>query len=184
MLLLITQTSLVAAHRTGLHKRLGMAGFALGCLMIVLGVMVATDQLLRQTTPGLPHAPGRDPQAFYIVPLTDILLFASFLYFGFRSRFDSIAHKRCLFLATTALLDAAVARMSFLHHHHNLAVVDLITCGFLVLLLAYDYWSTRKIHRVTLWGGVFLVLLQQLRLPFATTAFWHSFPNWLLSFFR
>jgi hypothetical protein len=184
MLLLITQTSLVAAHRTDIHKRLGMAGFALGCLMLVLGLLAATQQLVRQSVPGFPLPPGRDPLAFYIVPCTGILLFATFLAFGFRSRFDSTAHKRYLFLATTSLLDAAVARIGFLHHNHNLAVVGVITSGFLILLAAYDYWSTRKIHRVTLWAGALLILVQQLRLPFSTTALWHSFANWILTLAR
>src|SRR5947209_15105484 len=45
ILLLVTQTSLVAAGRTDIHRRLGIAGFFLACLMPVLGVLAATDQL-------------------------------------------------------------------------------------------------------------------------------------------
>jgi hypothetical protein len=152
--------------------------------MVVLGLLAATGELVRHTTPGFPHPAGRDPLAFYIVPFTDILLFGTLLFFGFRSRFGSIAHKRHLFLATTALLDAAVARMDLLHHHHNLALVDLITCSFLVLLAAYDFWSTRKIHRVTLCAGALLILVQQLRLPLSTTSAWHCFAQWILSLAR
>ena len=33
ILLLITQTSLEAAHRTDIHRKLGLAGFAMACLM-------------------------------------------------------------------------------------------------------------------------------------------------------
>src|SRR4051812_6142975 len=39
MLLLITQTSLVSAGRVDIHRRLGVAGFLLACLMVVLGVL-------------------------------------------------------------------------------------------------------------------------------------------------
>lgn len=46
ILLLVTQTSLVSVGRTDLHRRLGVAGFFLGCLMIVFGVMAATDSLV------------------------------------------------------------------------------------------------------------------------------------------
>jgi len=70
ILLLVAQTSLVSAGRVDIHRRLGVAGFFLGCLMIVLGVVAATDSLAR----GAPA--GRDPQMFYIIPLTDILIFA------------------------------------------------------------------------------------------------------------
>src|SRR5947199_9040498 len=39
ILLLVTQTSLVAAGRVGIHGRIGIAGFLLACLMIILGVL-------------------------------------------------------------------------------------------------------------------------------------------------
>src|SRR5580692_4256400 len=51
ILLLITQTSLVSAGRVDIHRRLGIAGFLLACLMVVLGVMAATDTLLRNGGP-------------------------------------------------------------------------------------------------------------------------------------
>lgn len=43
ILLLITQTSLVAAGRTDIHRRLGIAGFLLACLMVVVGVLAAAN---------------------------------------------------------------------------------------------------------------------------------------------
>jgi hypothetical protein len=184
MLLLITQTSLVAAGRTDVHKRLGMAGFALGCLIVLLGLMAATDSLLRHVSELVPTGPSRDPRAFYIVPLTDISLFATFLYFGFRNRLNSIAHKRYLFIANVALLDAAVARFPWPASMRSMVIVDLATCLFLVFLIAYDYWSTRKIHRVTLWAGALPFFIQMIRLPIGSTAAWHSFANWVISHAR
>src|SRR6267154_4615901 len=65
ILLLVTQTSLVSAGRVDIHRRLGIGGFFLACLMVILGVLAATDSLVREAGP-----PGRDPKFFYIVPLT------------------------------------------------------------------------------------------------------------------
>src|SRR6516164_11533762 len=45
ILLLVTQTSLVAAGRVDIHRRLGIAAFLVACLMVVLGVMAATVTL-------------------------------------------------------------------------------------------------------------------------------------------
>ena len=45
ILLLVTQTSLVAAGRVDLHRPLGIAAFLVACLMVVLGVMAATVTL-------------------------------------------------------------------------------------------------------------------------------------------
>ena len=108
ILLLVTQTSLVAAHRTAIHRKLGLAGFFLACAMVVLGVLAGTDNLLRAH-----DVAGRDPKMFYIVPLTDMLLFGTFIYFALRARLNPPAHKRYIFLATTALLVAAIARLPF-----------------------------------------------------------------------
>jgi hypothetical protein len=42
--LFITQVSLITVHRADLHRRLGMFGFGLAWLMVILGVLVATDR--------------------------------------------------------------------------------------------------------------------------------------------
>ena len=55
ILLLVAQTSLVSAGRVDIHRRLGVAGFFLGCLMIVLGVVAATDSLARGAPAGGIH---------------------------------------------------------------------------------------------------------------------------------
>jgi hypothetical protein len=84
ILLLVTQTSLVAAGRVDIHRRLGIAGFLLGCAMVLHGVWAATDSLVRHT-----NLAGRNAKAFYIVPLTDALIFGVLLFFAFRARRDS-----------------------------------------------------------------------------------------------
>src|SRR6202049_1860281 len=75
ILLLVTQTSLVSAGRVDIHRRLGIAGFLLACLMPLLGVFAATDSLVRQGGPL-----GRDQLFFYIIPLTDMLIFATLIF--------------------------------------------------------------------------------------------------------
>lgn len=175
ILLLIAQTSLVSAGRVDLHRRLGVAGFVLACFMIVLGVLAATNSLVRAAIP----VPGRDPQAFYIVSLSDLLLFAVFFFSAFRLRRNPASHKRLIFFATTALLVAPVARLPISFSYRKPAEAALFTYAFLVLLLAYDWLSTRRIHRVTLGAGVLLVFVQQLRVFIGSTGAWHSFAAWV-----
>ena len=50
--------------------------------------------------------------------------------------------------------------------------------ALLLLLMGYDLWSTGKIQRVTLWASVFLVGLQQLRIPIARSVPWLAFATW------
>jgi hypothetical protein len=176
ILLLVTQTSLVAAGRVDIHRRLGIAGFLLACLMVILGVLAATDQLAHRATPT-----GLDPQYFYIVPITDMLIFATLIFFAFRARTNPAAHKRIILVATNALLLAAIARWPLALIHRNPVRAALLSYAFLLLLVAYDLWSTRKVHRATLYASAFLIFVQQIRLPIANTAAWHAFAAWAQS---
>lgn len=179
ILLLVTQTSLVAAGRVDVHRRLGIAGFLLAILMVMLGVLAATDSLVREAGPA-----GRDPRFFYIVPLTDMLVFATLVFFATRARSNPPAHKRFIFVATTALLIAAIARWPFGFVNRNAAVAGLLSYSLLIILVAYDLWSTRKVHRATIWAGAFLILVQQIRFPIGKTAAWQAFAGWVQSLAR
>src|SRR5436853_3219641 len=173
ILLLVTQTSLVAAGRVDIHRRLGIAGFLLACLMVVLGVLAATDTLARRVSP-----PGLDPQFFYIIPLTDMLNFAVLIGFAFRARFNPAAHKRLILIGTIALMIAALARWPIAFLYMRAPVATFVSYAFLLMLVAYDLWSTRKVHRVTIWASVFLIFVQQIRMPIGKTAAWHAFAGW------
>jgi len=179
ILLLITQTSLVSAGRVDIHRRLGIAGFLLACLMVVLGVLAATDSLVREAGPA-----GRDPRTFYIVPLTDMLIFATLIFFAFRARSDPPAHKRVILVATIGLTIAAIARWPFVLLHKNAGMAARFSYIFLLILVAYDLWSTRKVHRATIWAGAFLIFVQQVRVPLGKTSAWHAFASWVQSVAR
>ncbi len=158
ILLLIAQTTLVSAHRVDVHRKLGLAGFGLACLMVVLGISASTDSLRT---------------------LTDMLIFGTLVLLAFRARSNPPAHKRLILVATTALTLAAVARwpIPFIQHH-PLWVAELCTYGFLALLLAYDVYSTGKVHRVTIWASAFLIAVQRVRVPLGETAAWQGFATW------
>jgi FtsH-binding integral membrane protein len=179
ILLLITQTSLVASGNTHIHRKLGIAGFLLGCLMVILGPLAATDSLIRGAGPV-----GRDTKAFYLIPLTDILIFATMLFFAFRARRDSPSHKRFIYIATTSLMIAAVARMPIAFSQRLHPQSEALTWIFLLFLAGYELWSTHKIHRVTLWASTFLIFVQLIRIPISKTAAWHAFATWVLTHAR
>jgi len=179
MLLLITQASLVSAGRVDIHRRLGIGGMLLACLMVIVGVLAATDLLVRGSGP-----PGRDPQFFYIVPMSSMLIFGTLIFFAFRARSNPPVHKRLILVATTALLTAAIVRWPFVIVHRNVPTAALFSYIFLLLLVAYDLWSTRKVHRATLWAGTFLIFVEQIRTPIGKTAAWHAFASWVLSHAR
>jgi FtsH-binding integral membrane protein len=173
ILLLVTQTSLVSAGRVDIHRRLGIAGFLLACLMVILGVLAATDSLGRGAGPS-----GLDAKFFYIIPMTDMLIFATLVFFAFRARSNPPAHKRLILVATIGLMIAAIARWPFVIVQGKAPMATLFSYIFLLILAVYDLWSTRKVHRATLWAGAFLIFVQQIRIPIGKTAAWHAFASW------
>jgi FtsH-binding integral membrane protein len=179
MLFLAAQNSFAWAGRIDIHKKVGLFGFALACLMVLVGWTAATDRLVRGTAP-----PGVDTYFFYITPMTDMVIFATLILFAFRVRRDPPAHKRIIYIATVGILIAAIARFRFSWLFHKAPHAAIASYTFLVLLIAYDLWSTRKIHRATLWASALLIFVQQIRLPIGRTAAWHSFAAGVQSLFR
>jgi hypothetical protein len=176
ILLLVAQTSLISLGRVDIHRRLGIAGFVLASLMVILGVMAATDLLVREGGP-----PGADAKFFYAVSLSGMMIFAPLIFFAFRARTNPPAHKRLILIATMALVVAAIARFSMVH---NLDAAYRFSYIFLILLVAYDLWSTRKIHPATLWAAAFLIFVEQISQPVGHTAAWHAFAGWVQSLAR
>ena len=178
IILFITQISLVMARRVDLHRRLGLLGFVLAIVMILLGTVTASDRLARHVA-----QPGTDTveevRAFYTVPLGDMLMFCAFVYLGYRNRFQPAVHKRLMWFATLSLLDAGFDRWR-VFDPYSLPVVDLICfTPLLLLMIGYDWWSTGKVQRVTIWSTIFMVVVQQMRHPLGHTAAWQSFAAWV-----
>jgi hypothetical protein len=174
IILLSVQIGLVSARRVDLHKKLGLFGFGLACLMILFGLLAARNSLTRGFSP----IPGVDARTFFVVPVTDIFIFATLIYFSYKLRTDSAAHKRLIMISTVALLDAAVARWPFAFIRtgpHVLA--DLCVYSFLFLLAGYDLWSTHKVHRATIWASLFLIVVEQIRIPLAMSPPWLRFAD-------
>jgi hypothetical protein len=178
MVLLITQTSLVAADRVDIHRCLGLLCFGLACLVVILGVLAATYSIFR-------HATTREMEAkmrtFYTTPLAGMLLFSTLTYFAFRNRFNPVAYKRLILIANVAIVDAALDRWPvpvdwWTNRMANLAVVY----PMLLLMMAYGWWSTRKIQPATVWGGAFVVTIRQVIRPLvAHSAPFQAFGGWM-----
>jgi hypothetical protein len=107
ILLLITQVALVSLRRVDIHRRHGLIGFGLACLIVILGELAAADMLARQQAP---PGSGLDPRTFYTVPFFGILIFGALIYFAYRERSHSAAHKRLILIATIAIMDAPTGR--------------------------------------------------------------------------
>jgi FtsH-binding integral membrane protein len=125
-----------------------------------------------------------DTYFFYIVPMSDMIIFGTLIFFAFRVRHDPSAHKRIIYIAPVGVLIAAIARFPLSWLFHNAVHAAIASYAFLLLLAAYDVWSTRKLYPATFWAGTFLVFVQQIRWPIGETAAWQAFAAWVQSVAR
>lgn len=173
ILLLVIQSSLISARRVDLHKKLGVAGFLLACLMVILGLLAATEAL------SLGHSvPGLDPLTFYAVPVGDMLCFSALILSAFLTRKNPAAHKRLILIATIGLLDAAFVRWPVAALEGNIKHALFCVFALLGMVIAYDLWSTQKIQRATIFGSLLVVAVLLGRVPIGMTAPWHAFAGW------
>jgi hypothetical protein len=178
IVLFASQIGFVAGRRLTLHRRIGLLGFGLAAVMIVLGVLAAGDQLARHSGQLSKETP-QDVRAFYSVPMGDMLMFAAFVSLGYRHRSDPTAHKRLMLFATFALLDAGFDRWS-VFDPYPLPLVNLICFGPLVLAtMVWDWWSSGKVQRITIWASVFLLTVQEARHFIGYTAGWQRLAAWV-----
>jgi hypothetical protein len=171
IILFISQIGLVADRRVPLHRRVGRYGFALAVVMVILGVAAASDRLARHVGEG-PNDTIAGARAFYAIGIGAMLMFATFVFLGYRNRNNPAVHKRLMLFATFSLIDAGFDRWP-VFDPFPIWQVNLICFVPLVLVtMAYDWWSTGKVMKVTIWSTVFLFTVQQGRLLIGRTAGW------------
>ena len=176
LVLLLAQTVLVAAKRTDIHRRLGVAGAVVAALMLIIGTATAIIRAkVVEVPPGSPS-----PLVFLTIPLGDMLVFAILVRAGFYFRRRADVHKRLMILATITILPAATARLpfAFIQQVGPLAFFGLADL-FIVACLIYDLISRGRLHRTTVWGGLLIVVSHPLRLVIGNTHAWLTFATWL-----
>lgn len=174
IVLFAAQASLVAAGRTGLHRRIGTYGVALAVAMVILGTLGALIAAHRATGfVGIPVPPLQ----FLAVPLFDMILFATFVGLAIAQRRNPQSHKRWMLLATINLITAAIARWPVIKPLGPLAFFA-ITDLFIVALAVWDVRTRGRLHSATLWGGLLTIVSQPLRLVVSGTDAWLAFARW------
>jgi uncharacterized membrane protein YozB (DUF420 family) len=174
ILLFLTQTSLIAAKRTDLHRRLGVAGALLAVLLLVVGYLTAVEAARRGVTP----PGGPPPMAFLAVPIGTLVVFAILVGAGLAQRQRSETHKRLMLLATISILTPAIARMRYIWGPGPLIPI-VGTCLFVVACLVYDRLAHGRVHPAFLWGGIFVMLTLPARFALGQTDAWLAVARWM-----
>lgn len=170
VLLLVAQTSLVAARRTDVHRKLGVVGGVVAALMVPAGAALAISSARKGLAPG-----GLHPVTFLAVPLGAVVMFTGFVVAGFVKRRTPAAHKRLMLLATIAIVTPALARFWFANRTPQIGLA--LTNVFVIAMVVHDWWRDRRLHPVTLWGGLLVFFSGPIRIGLGSTAAWHALAS-------
>ena len=177
----IVQTTLVSTGRTAYHRSVGMAGIALGTLLVYTAAQVAILQLARELRYG-----GPSPREFVATLLSLPLLVTGLLASGIANVDRPEIHKRLMMLATFVVLTPALARIiqlldGSLSRLMRNDLAGLASDALVLVAIAYDVRARGKPHPAYLVGGGCIVLVQTSVLVIRSTPPWYGVTQWLAS---
>ncbi|HSM54067.1 MAG TPA: hypothetical protein VK839_07810 [Erythrobacter sp.] len=159
MLLLLTQTTLMATGRRDWHMQLGVLGMVLAPALVLAGVVLVPTNLQSM----IAFAEDKPPEVQaevqgFLRYMTDIAIiqfragicFLLLVFLALRARKrDSGLHKRLIILATIVPIPAALDRMPFLYHSmpESPWTVDLWPLFCIAPMFLWDLYRQKRIHK-------------------------------------
>ena len=186
LLVLLAQTWLMATGRREYHMQIGLVGYALAAVLVIVGFLLVPT-MYGQVWDGAHNGP---PQVRELLqkqlPVVDNIallqyrigiLFPLFLAIAFRARGRNAGlHKRMMFLGTAMAMPAAIDRITWIPHTMPASPlsVDLYTLAVVSPMFLWDVVRNRSVHPAyVIWLAVCL--------PFAVvlnflwdTPWWHA----------
>jgi hypothetical protein len=186
LLLLLTQTVLMATGRRELHMRVGILAFAFVPLLVVVGSVLAPTIYhsvwnFAQTAPSDVQKIMRqrlgELENILLLQIRIGILFPLFMALGLKARGANAGlHKRMIFLATAMPLPAAIDRMTWLPTTLPASPVatDLYILAAVSPLFVWDVVRNRRVHEAYwIWLAINLpIALLVYRLW--DTPWWHA----------
>lgn len=184
MTLFVVQTLLVVSDRVRTHMMLGVFGIVVAASVLVFGTWtgIATAKL----EPELIRA-GLNRKQFLIVPLSDMLKFATFVIIAVWNRHRPEIHRPMMLLATLTMISAAAGRVPAIHNLYASSIWEqwlgaffpklVIGATFLVVKTVF----TRRFDRWFAGGLVLLTVISFLIWQVAPTPGWERAANFLTS---
>lgn len=186
LLVLLAQTTLMATGRRVFHMQLGMLGYGLGALLVIVGI-VLVPTMYHQVWNGAHFGPPgmREKLIERLSEVDNIallqfrigILFPLFLAIAFKARGRNAGiHKRMMFLATVMAMPAGIDRITWLPQTMPASAlsVDLYTLAAIAPMFLWDVVRNRSVHPAYV---IWLVI----NIPFAIavhslwdTAWWHQ----------
>jgi hypothetical protein len=174
--LLATQIVLVSMGRVRWHMRLGIVGMFLAPLMVIVGFATLFAYIRRPT--GLRILPPPVQHGITAFDTLTLCIFAGLTLWAFLARRDAAAHKRLMLLATITILGPAIVRWPFGFVHGTFGILPVMD-SLLAVLVIYDLWTRRSLHRTTVCGLLLTVAWQAAYVPLANSDLMNRVFAWI-----
>ena len=180
LLLFLLQTTLIAARRVDLHRRMGIVAVVLLCLLVPLSYEV-TVQMVRRgfDLSGDQLGTTGDPLFGSIFNFFAVIEFPLLAGVALAYRRRKEIHKRLMLFANISLMGPPITH--FLGHFGLLTAFTVLAglAMFFLSAVAGDYLSARRVHPLTATLAILLFLVQPIQALVGSTAAWHHFAAWL-----
>ena len=184
VVLLVIQTSLIAAHRVNWHRWLGVFGSIWAALVVFLGSITTLHAAAREVR-------GRTSFAAAQVTITSLdllqmLFFAGLVTLAILQRRRPAYHKRLMLFTIPCMLPDALARLpvSFMTQVTEVELNLRIMIGldvFILIVVGLDTLWHRRLHPVFAWSALLFVGAFHVTLYVSQTPTWIKFGESLFS---
>lgn len=164
--LIALQPWLIRRGNYQLHRQIGWFGLAVAIAVVTTGLwagLLLAGGKAHMVQTGLPPVQG------WATPFTSMVTFAILVSVGIWRRKDAATHKRAMILATIGMMGAPLTRWPVIGDWSPgwaRFVLELM----IVAVAVYDWRKLGRLHAVTLWGGLLLIVSHR----FIKPAIWKS----------
>jgi hypothetical protein len=151
-LLAFVQPALVAAGRTDLHRRLGVAGVVTAVAVVVIGAIVLLNFVPRALARS--DFPITDVSMVFYGDTVLLLLFIGLVIAAVILRHKPASHKRLMLVASFSIVGPALGRLAAFTTLSEVAFVLGSYAALNALMVLHDVVTLRTVHRVTIVGTV------------------------------
>jgi hypothetical protein len=154
-LLAFVQPALVAAGRTDLHRRLGVAGVVTAVGVVAIGAVVLVSFVPRALAN--PAFAITDISMVFYGDAVLLLLFLGLVISAVVLRRRPASHKRLMLIASMSIVGPALGRLSRFGVLATISEVTFVLGSYAALnalIILHDLVTLRTVHRVTLIGTI------------------------------
>jgi hypothetical protein len=171
------QIVLIRTKNVRLHMTMGLVGVGLAILAVVTGLAAAYNaHLIRGVT-----IPGVNPNSFFLVPVTEMILFVIYLAGAIYYRKQPAEHKTLMLMTAINFLPPALGRINFMPP--GLGILWSWGMPDLLALACFGWftWKHRKVNKIFLGAVLLYIASQAMILVVGRTSVWLEFAGWLAS---